>query len=196
MMSAEIKKDQAREQAGGSAADSPGGDGGVSPELADEAWRQSMAEQLVQRSREGGMKLVGPDGLLAGITKTVLETALETELSDHLGFGKGDTAGQGAANVRNGHSGKTVQTDLGPVRISVPRDRAGSFEPLVVPKHVRRVGGFNEAIISLYADVILSFRVSQGCDLRRRVVDSVADGSLAAGVRCFMPLDRYVIELR
>ena len=103
-----------------------GGKGVLSPQMSDELWRQSMAEQLVERSRAGGVKLVGPDGLLSGITRTVLETALETELADHLGFDKGDPAGQGALNVRNGYSAKTVQTDLGPVRISVPRDRAGT----------------------------------------------------------------------
>jgi putative transposase len=79
-----------------------------------------------------GVRLVGPDGLLAGVTKAVLETALQTELSEHLGYEKGDPAGRGAANSRNGATSKTVHTDLGPVRIEVPRDRAGSFEPKVV----------------------------------------------------------------
>src|SRR5262249_58534445 len=93
----------------------------------------------------------GPGGLLTGITQLVLETALETELADHLGYDKGDRAGRGSPNMRNGHSAKTVHTEAGPVRIAVPRDRAGSFEPLVVPKHARRVGGVDTAILSLYA---------------------------------------------
>ncbi|MFC7247102.1 transposase [Catellatospora aurea] len=112
---------------------------------------QRWAEELLAQARADGLKLVGPGGLLAGITRRGLETALETELSDHLGHEKGDPAGRGAPNERNGHSAKTVLTDLGPVRIKVPRDRAGTFEPQVVPKHARRVGGFDEAILSLYA---------------------------------------------
>ena len=74
-----------------------------------------------------------------------------------------------------------MQTGIGPVRLAVPRDRAGTFEPVLVPKRAGRVsGGLDDMIISLYACVILSFRVSRGCDLRRPVMDSVADGMLAA----------------
>ncbi len=165
--------------------------------MSDELWRQTMAEQLVERSRTGGVKLVGPGGLLTGITKTVLETALETELSGHLGFDKGDPAGQGAANVRNGHTEKTVQTDLGPVRISVPRDRAGNFEPLVVPKHARRVGGFDEAIISLYAKGLTTGEIQAhlaevyGAEVSRDLISKVTDAvneELAAWRN--RPLDR------
>ena len=90
------------------------------------SWRQELAEELIGRARSEGVQLTGPGGLLTGITKMVLETALETELSDHLGYDKGDPAGRGSPNSRNGRSPKTVHTDAGPVRIAVPRDRAGS----------------------------------------------------------------------
>jgi transposase-like protein len=74
-----------------------------------------------------------------------------------------------------------VQTGVGPVPLAVPRDRAGSSGPVLVPKRAGRIaGGLDDMIISLYALVILSFRVSRGCDLRRPVVDSVGDGTLAA----------------
>jgi putative transposase len=107
-------------------------------------WRQQLAERLLAKAQTDGVRLVGPDGLLAGVTKAVLETALQAELSQHLGYEKGDAAGRSAPNQRNGSTPKTVHTDLGPVRIEVPRDRAGSFEPQIVPKNVRRLGGPGE----------------------------------------------------
>ncbi len=108
-----------------------------------------VADRLVEQARTDGVALTGPGGLLGGLTKKVLETALAAELTDHLGYEHGDPRPGG--NARNGTTPKTVRTDIGQVRIAVPRDRAGSFEPAVLPKHVRRLGGFNEAVISLYA---------------------------------------------
>jgi hypothetical protein len=139
MMSSEIARGQEHELEPEYGPGGPGGDAGGP--LAGDAWRQELAGELIARARSEGVQLAGPGGLLTGITKMVLETALETELSDHLGYDRGDPAGRGSPNMRNGHTGKTVHTDAGPVRIAVPRDRAGSFEPLVVPKHARRVGG-------------------------------------------------------
>jgi transposase-like protein len=72
---------------------------------------QRIAEQLLEQARTDGVKLVGPGGLLAGVTRRILETALETEMSEHLGWGEGDPVGRGAPNARNGHSAKTVHTD-------------------------------------------------------------------------------------
>ena len=83
-----------------------------------------------------GLALIGPGRLLTGLTKQVLETALEVEMGEHLGDDRGDRSASG--NVRNGSSSKTVRTDIGDVRINVPRDRAGGFTPTVVPKHARR----------------------------------------------------------
>jgi putative transposase len=146
-----------------------------------DAWRQELAEELVGRARSDGVQLTGPGGLLTGITQMVLETALETELADHLGYDKGDPAGRGSPNVRNGHSAKTVHTDAGPVRIAVPRDRAGSFEPLVVPKHARRVGGFDTAILSLYAKGLTTGEIQAhlaevyGAEVSRDLVSKVTD---------------------
>lgn len=89
--------------------------------------------------------------LLAQITKAVLERALQVEMADHLGYEKGDPAGVGSPNSRNGSYGKTVVTASGPVRLQVPRDRAGSFEPRIVPKRTKRLGQIDEMILSLYA---------------------------------------------
>jgi hypothetical protein len=108
---------------------------------------RELAEQLVARARTEGVNLVGENGLLKGLVKLVLEA----ELTDHLGYEKGDRAGAGSGNSRNDTSRKRVLTDVGPVEIDVPRDRAGTFTPQVVPKHQRRVEGFDEAILSLYA---------------------------------------------
>jgi hypothetical protein len=134
----------------------------------------SLAGQLAERARSGEpVTLTGPGGLLTGVIGQVLQAGLAAELDAHLD-------GPGGENRRNGSSAKTLNTEVGPVRLAVPRDRGGSFDPVLVPKQATRSDGLNAVIISLYALVILSFRVSQVCDLRCPVVDGVADGTLAA----------------
>jgi putative transposase len=112
---------------------------------------QQLAQQLVERARVEGVDLVGLGGLLTGLTKTVLETALDAELSEHLGYDKHDPAGRNGQNSRNGTRVKTVLTEVGPVEIEVPRDRDGSFEPQIVKKRQRRLSGVDEIVLSLYA---------------------------------------------
>ena len=117
----------------------------LSPEL-------EAAKQLVRQAREQGLSLTGPDGLLKQLTKTVLETALNEELTEHLGYAKHDPAGRDSGNIRNGTRPKTVLTEAsGQVEIDVPRDRAGTFEPQIVRKRQRRLGGVDEIVLSLYA---------------------------------------------
>ena len=94
---------------------------------------------------------VSAEVLLSQLTRTVLERALGAELDDHLGYVKGDPAGNGSGNSRNGSYGKTVTTTAGPVRIEVPRARNSSFEPKIVAKGQRRLGQVDEMILSLYA---------------------------------------------
>ena len=110
-----------------------------------------VAHELIDKARADGVSLVGPNGLLRQLTKTVLETALNAELDEHLGYEKGDRDGKFGSNERNGSSAKTVRTDVGEVRIDVPRDRDGTFAPKIVPKYARRVEGFDDTVISLYA---------------------------------------------
>jgi putative transposase len=98
---------------------------------------QSVAEQLVAQAREKGIELVGPNGLLAQLTKRVLETALDAEMSDHLGYDKHDPVGRNCGNSRNGVRSKTVLTEIGPVEIEVPRDVDASFQPTIVRKRQR-----------------------------------------------------------
>ena len=83
--------------------------------------------------------------------KALIERALGAELSHHLGYAAGEAKPEAASNHRNGSSAKTVLTDDGPVRIEVPRDRDGSFEPLLIPKHERRFTGFDDKIVAMYA---------------------------------------------
>jgi putative transposase len=156
-----------------------------------------LAQGLVERARAEGLQLVGPGGLLTQLTQRVLQTALEAEMSEHLGYEKGDPAGRGAPNSRNGHSKKVVATDIGPVTIAVPRDTAGEFEPQMVPKHVRRVGGFDEAILSLYAKGLTTGEIQAHLaeiygthvsrDLISRITDSVVEDMTSWRNR---PLDR------
>jgi transposase-like protein len=149
--------------------------------IEEDAWRQQLAEQMLERAKTDGLRLVGPDGLLAGITKAVLETALQTELADHLGYDKGEPPGPRPENKRNGHTRKVVHTGVGPVELRVPRDRAGTFEPVVVPKHARRVEGFDEAILSLYAKGLTTGEIQAhlhdvyGAEISRDFVSKVTD---------------------
>ena len=123
----------------------------VSPEAVDRMLADADADAA-------GMPVDGPGGLLSQLTRTVLERALGAELDDHLGYMKGDPAGNGSGNSRNGSYDKTVTTAAGPVRFGVPRDRNGSFEPRIVPKGQRRLGQVDDMILSLYARVISSLR--------------------------------------
>ena len=99
----------------------------------------------------GGLELLGPDGVLAELTKRLIERGLSEELSDHLGYEPGDRGGRGSGNNRNGTSAKTVLTEIGAIDLDIPRDRLGTFDPQLVPKHARRLEGFNANIVHLYA---------------------------------------------
>src|SRR6266480_5136558 len=127
--------------------------------------------------------LTGADGLFKQLKKALLERALGAELTDHLGYEKGDPAGRGTGNSRNGTSSKALLTDEG--EIEVPRDRAGTFEPVIVAKGQTRFDGFDEKIISLYGRG-MTVREIQGHlaelygtevspDLISRVTDAVLD---------------------
>jgi transposase-like protein len=111
--------------------------------------QKELAEALLEQAREQGVSLLGPGGLLAGLTKNVLETALEAEITEHLGHERHGPAENG--NVRNGIRSKTVFTEVGPVEVDVPRDREGSFEPQIVKKRQRRLDGIDEVVLSLTA---------------------------------------------
>lgn len=120
-------------------------------EVADPEVMRDWAEALVARARAEGVELTGEGGLLTGLVQQVLQTGLEVELADHLGYEPYDPAGRGTGNSRNGSYAKTVTTEIGDVELRVPRDRNGTFEPATVPKHARRLDGLATNVISLYA---------------------------------------------
>ena len=108
----------------------------------------ALDELLTGKSTE---EIVGPEGLLKQLTKAVLERAMGAEMTHHLGYEKGDASGRGSGNNRNGQSRKKVQGDFGAIEVATPRDRNGSFEPKILPKHERRFAGFDQKILSMYA---------------------------------------------
>jgi putative transposase len=113
---------------------------------------EAAARELVRQAKEQGLSLTGPGGLLKQLTKTVLETALNEELTEHLGHEKHGPAAGESGNIRNGTRPKTVLTEAsGEIGIEVPRDRAGTFEPQIVRKRQRRLTGVDEIVLSLYA---------------------------------------------
>ena len=130
-------------------------DAGAEPEaaraLVAELAEAGLLDRVMKGAESGELTLTGEGGFLPEMVKAVLERGLAAELTGHLGYEKGDPAGRGSANSRNGTTPKTLATEIGPVPLSVPRDRDGSFEPRLVPKGSRRAGGLDEMIISLYA---------------------------------------------
>jgi transposase-like protein len=112
---------------------------------------EELIDAVVANADAGGMELLGPDGVLAELTKRVLERGLSVELTEHLGYEAGDPSGRGSGNNRNGTSPKTVLTDLGAVDLDVPRDRNATFDPQLIPKGTRRLERFNANIVALYA---------------------------------------------
>jgi putative transposase len=108
-------------------------------------------DRILADAQASGTPLDGPDGVLNQMNKAVIERALAVEMDTHLGYPKNDPSGRGTGNSRNGYSAKTVTTNVGKVRIEVPRDRNGAFEPQIVKKHQRRLGQVDDMILSLYA---------------------------------------------
>ena len=124
---------------------------GAARAAVEELVSAGLLDRVVERAEAGELALTGEGGFLPEMVKAVLERGLAAELTGHLGYEKGDPAGRGSPDSRNGTSPKTLATEVGPVPLDVPRDRNGSFEPRLVPKGARRAGGLDEMIISLYA---------------------------------------------
>ena len=162
--------------------DLDGLEGDVSAGTGDlDAVDEQLIDRLVGRAREGGLQLTGEGGLLAQLTKRLVESALEGELTDHLGYDKHDGAGRDGGNSRNGHRAKTVLTEVGPVEIEVPRDRDGSFEPKIVAKRQRRLSGVDELVISLSAKGLTTGEVQAhlaevyGAQVSRQTISTITD---------------------
>src|SRR5678816_3495280 len=142
--------------------------------------KPELVEELL-KSVSKPEELLGPGGMLHRLKGALMERMLEAEMSAHLGYEPNEVEGRGTGNSRNGHSSKTVQTETGPVDIRVPRDRRGSFEPKVVPKHRRRLEGFDDKVLALYArgmstrDIQAHLRELYGTDVSTDLISRVTD---------------------
>lgn len=143
--------------------------------------QQQLAEQLLAQAKEQGVELIGPNGLLNQLTKNVLETALDAEMTEHVGYEKHDPVGRGSGNSRNGTRPKTVLTEIGPVEIEVPRDTNSSFEPQIVKKRQRRLTGIDEIVLSLTAkglttgEVAAHFADVYGATVSKDTISRITD---------------------
>ena len=150
------------------------------------ATEQDAVRELVRQARASGTSLTGPDGLLKQLTKMVVEAPLDEEMSAHLGYAKGAQAGRNRGNSRNGRRTKTVITDnAGPVDIVVPRDRDGTFEPVIVPKRARRLSDLDAVVLSLSAkglthgEISAHFAQVYGASVSEDVVGRITDRVVA-----------------
>ena len=149
----------------------------------DPSAEEVTAKELVRLAWQQGLSLTGPDGLLKQFTKNVLETALNEEMTEHLGHEKNRAAaGRESANVRNGTRPKTVLTGAsGTVDLEVPRDRDGTFEPVIVKKRQRRLGEVDEIVLSLYArglttgEISAHFAQIYGASVSKETVSRITD---------------------
>ena len=142
---------------------------------------EQLVRQLAERARADGLQLTGEGGLLQRLTKLVVESLLEGELDDHLGYGKHDPAGRDGGNSRNGKRAKTLLTEAGPVAIEVPRDRGGLFELKLVAKRQRRLSGVDDLVISLSAKGLTQGEISAhlaeiyGAEVSKQTISTITD---------------------
>ena len=147
----------------------------------------SIPKELIEQLTGGATPMTADqiNATTMALKKALIERALGAELSHHLGYPPGSARPEEAANLRNGTSAKTVLTEDGPLRIEVPRDRAGSFEPILIPKHERRFTGFDDKIVAMYARgmtvrEIQGFLAEQyGTEVSPKFISSVTDAVMA-----------------
>lgn len=157
-------------------------------EIADSLKESGALDEIFARI-DAGESLTGHAGLLKGMLKASLERGMDVELSDHVGYDRGDPDAALFANSRNGTSSKTVASEIGDIELAIPRDRNGSFTPMLVPKGSRRLDGLDAIIVSLYAggmtirDIGHHLAATIGTELSHetisKVVDAVTDEVLA-----------------
>lgn len=158
---------------------------------------EQLISMLVDRARSDGLQLTGEGGLLQQLTKRVLESALEGEITDHVGYDKHDAADRNSGNSRNGTRSKTVLTDVGPVGVKVPRDTAGTFEPQLVKKRQRRLTGVDEMVLSLSAKGLTHGEISAhlaevyGAEVSKQTISTITDAVMEGMAEWqARPLDR------
>lgn len=189
-------------------------DGGVvrGTDVVEELKASGALDELFAKIDSGEIEMTGDGGLIPGLIKAALERGLQVELTEHLGYEKGDPDASLFANSRNGTTPKTLASQVGDVPLDVPRDRAGTFTPRLVPKGSRRLGGLDEMIISLYAggmtirDIQHHLVTTIGTELSHetisKITDEVAEEVLAwqrRPLEAFYPviyLDALVVKVR
>lgn len=180
--------------------------------LRRELFGEEMLDRLMAATDERGVALTGEGGFLPEMIKAVLERGMGAELTEHLGYERGDPAGRGSGNSRNGTSPKTVGTEVGDLRLDQPRDRNGTFGSALVPKGARRLGGLEDMIISLYAggmtvrDIGHHLASTLGTELSHETISKVTEavaGEVTAWqarpLEAFYPviyLDALVVKIR
>ena len=160
------------------------------------AFPQALLDHVIAHYKQPS-DLIGENGMLKQLTKAVFEAALKAEMAQHLGHAQHGSVGNDTSNVRNGHSRKTISGEFGEVDIAIPRDRHASFAPKLLPKHQRRVPGFDERILSLYARGLSTREIAQhlhemlGVDVSPSVISTIVD-TVADEIRAWQsrPLDR------
>jgi putative transposase len=146
-----------------------------------ETFSAETLDSLIKDAVRSGTPIDGAEGLLNELTKAVLERSLQTEMTHHLGYESGDPTGRGSGNSRNGATAKTVSTVNGPVKIAVPRDRNGSFEPVIVPKKTRRLTNINSVVLSLYSrgmttrDIEAHLEEVYGASVSRELISNITE---------------------
>ena len=142
---------------------------------------KELVARLVGDAQRQGLGVDGEGGLLAQLTKLILESALEGELTAHLGYDKHERVEGGGVNARNGTRSKTVLTKAGPVPIDVPRDRAGTFEPVIVAKRQRRLGSIEDVVLSLpargmtHGDISAHLADVYGSEVSKTTISTITD---------------------
>ena len=150
----------------------------------DELTASGGLDALFAKIDAGELQLTGAGGFVPGLIKAALERGLHAELTDHVGYEKGDPDARFFPNSRNGSTPKTVSSEVGDLELDVPRDRAGTFTPRLVPKGSRRLGGLDDMIISLYAggmtirDIQHHLAATIGTDLSHETISKITDAVL------------------
>jgi len=180
--------------------------------LRKELFSDELLDELMSRVDEDGLALTGQGGFLPELVKAVLERGMDAELTDHLGYERGDPGGRGSGNSRNGTTPKRVGTEVGDIGLDQPRDRNSTFASRLVPKGARRLGGLEDMIISLYAggmtirDIQHHLAATLGTELSHETISKVTEAvaeEVAAWqsrpLEAFYPvlyLDALVVKIR
>jgi transposase-like protein len=181
-------------------------------DVVEELRASGALDAVFEKIDAGEIELTGDGGLIPELIKAALERGLQAELTDHLGYAKGDPAASLFANSRNGTTPKTVASQVGDVPLDIPRDREGTFTPRLVPKGSRRLGGLDDMIVSLYAggmtirDIQHHLATTIGTELSHETISKITDAVLEAvtawqrrPLEAFYPviyLDALVVKVR